>query len=149
LMKTHLGSLLPSLPLRLPQLRNSTQHSDQNVRVNSPLVRFIDDHHAVLREEEIGSKFAEENTVRHEDELRVWRGSRGVTDAMGNEGRVGSEAEFCADTSRRRECGDSSRLSDRDHAGVVCEKRVRCAFLRSEEGHVPLEASPNPASHKN
>jgi hypothetical protein len=120
----YLDALLARLPLRFPQLRNSTQDTDEHVGVDTTLVCLVDDDDTVLGEEEVGGEFAEKNTVGHEDELSVGRGGRGVTDAMSDEGGIGGEAKLSADTCRGREGGDSSRLGDGDHAGVVWEERV-------------------------
>jgi len=56
---TDLGTLLLLLPPLLTQFDYSTQNADEDVRVDAPLMSFVNDDHRVLGQQEVCREFSE------------------------------------------------------------------------------------------
>lgn len=56
---THLNAVLLFQPHLLPELDDSAENADQDVRIHAPFVRFVDDDDRVLGKEEVCGQFTE------------------------------------------------------------------------------------------
>lgn len=118
---TYSDSLLAFPPEVLPELDNSREDSDQNVRVDSSLVGLIDTDHRVILQQEVPSQLSQQDSVRHELDARLRRGRCVVTNLVRDPG--GRQVQLLGNSKRSRHGGNSTRLSDSDHARVVCRVR--------------------------
>ena len=117
LMKAYLSTSLPRSPPLLPQLDYPAQHTNKDIRVNTPLMRFINDDYRVLVQEEVVCEFTEEHTVGHKLD-RCLRGDRRVVPNLVRH-LGGGERKFVADTRSHGNGSNSARLGDTDHARVI------------------------------
>lgn len=76
--KTHLDAVLAIAPEVLAQLDNSAKNTDENVCVDTPLVRLINADDGVFVEEEVARELAEKDAIRHELDARLRRSCRVV-----------------------------------------------------------------------
>lgn len=116
---TYPGTFFSAAPHLFSQAYDAAEDANEHVCVDGALMCLVNDHRAVLAQEEVAREFSQEHTIRHEDKLAVWRGCARVSDPVRHKRRLWRKVELCTNASCCRQCGNTSRLSDRHHARVV------------------------------
>jgi len=105
----------------IAEFNNAREQTEQDVRVQTTLVRLIDDDHTILAQQEVMLDLFEQNTFGHHLDLRVALDLAVVTDLISNQSGTFS-VELLRYTLGGRHGCDTTRLCHSDHtiATVAC-----------------------------
>eukprot|EP00982_Pelagococcus_subviridis_P016282 31468-Pelagococcus_subviridis.AAC.13 len=111
------------LQRRLPRPHEELQEAEQDVRVQRALVRFVEDHDAVLREARVFEALAQQRAVGDVLDPRVASGAVLEPDGVADEAADG-DVHLVRDAARDGHRGDAPGLRDDDPGGGGRRRRV-------------------------